>query len=231
VSAADLTDERIHELYELAHRLAAEDEEHFTVHARTNDLVHVFRRVDTGEVVGFQFWLARPIDLPRSQVVIAGKVRVTPAFRNRGLHLLSCVAFYARSKVRHPFTRYYWAAMASVLGFVSFSEALADYRFFDPKARQGEAGAIRDTFVAMAEDNHFTIDEETGVIFVDIFLTPETLGRYPESFFERRSAKVYAAANPEFRTNGSYIGFWFRFTARNVLALSRQVMRKLARSS
>jgi hypothetical protein len=41
---------------------------------------------------------------------------------------------------------------------------------------------------------------------------------------------VYASANPGFRTNGCYLGFWFTFTPANLLALTRAIRRKLFRS-
>jgi len=226
VQCAVLTDERIHELYALANQLAVEDVEHFTRHARTNELVHVFRRADTGDVVGFQFWQTMSTNLPRCRVVSAGKLRIAPEFRNRGLHLLSMVLFFLRNKIGHPRTRYYCSELASVLGFISVTEALADYTLFDPSQREGDAGAVRDALVALAEGSQFELRDD-GLFFVDIFLTEETLASYPASFWDRPAAKVYAAANPEFRTNGCYAAFWFRFTPRNVASLSRRIARKL----
>jgi hypothetical protein len=214
-------------LYDLSNRLAAEDIDHFTVHAKACDLVHVFRRADTAEAVGFQFWLTRPVGLPRSHAIIGGKLRMVPEFRNYGLHLLSGLVFFLQNKLHHPRTRFYRLSIASALGFISITEALTEYHVFDPSQRTGEAGAIRETLVANAEASHFQLDEETGLFFVGIHMTPETLSRYPADFWERPAARVYAALNPEFRTNGSYAAFWFRFTPRNIAALTRKITRKL----
>lgn len=227
VACAALDDAQIRELYELSNRLAAEDLDHFTVHAKSNDLVHVFRRADTREAVGFQFWQTRPLGLPRSRAIIGGKLRIVPEFRNYALHLLSGLAFFLRNKLRHPGTRFYRLSIASVLGFISITEALAEYHVFDPSRRTGEEGAVRAALLAMAEDSHFEMDEKTGLFFVGIFMTPETLGRYPDDFFDRPAARTYACLNPEFRTNGSYAAFWFRFTPRNLVALTRRIGRKL----
>lgn len=231
VRREDLTDAAIRELHAMASRLMAEDLPHFRVHAAANDLVHVFRRVDTGEIVGFQFWRTAPLDLPRSRVILGGKLRILPEFRNHGLHLLSGLVFYLQNALGHPGTRYYRLSMASLFGFVSLTEALASHRIFHPRDRGEEADAVRKAFVALAGESHFRLDEETGLFFVDIFMTPETLGRYPPSYFERPAARAYAAANPDFRTNGCYLGFWFRFTPANLRALLAAIRRKLWRGA
>ncbi len=227
----DFTDATLRELHALANRLMAEDLEHFRVHAHANDLVHVFRRTDTGEVVGFQFWRTAPIGLPRGRIILGGKLRILPEFRSRGLHLLSGLLFYVQDKLRHPGRRYYRLSIASLFGFVSITEALAHYELFDPKRRGREAEALREAFLALAHESHFDVDEERGLFRVNIFMTPETLGRYPPRYFEKPAARVYASVNPEFRTNGCYVGFWFRFTPANLLSLTRSIVRKLARAS
>ncbi len=51
----------IQELHAVSSSLMAESLEHFHVHALANDLVHVFRRADTGRIIGFQFWRTAPI--------------------------------------------------------------------------------------------------------------------------------------------------------------------------
>ncbi len=81
--------------------------------------------------------------------------------------------------------------------------------------------------MAAAKENHFRLDEETGLFFVDIFMTPETLDRYPPSYFERPAARRYASINPSYRVNGAYVGFWFRFTPRNLLSMIQAIRRRL----
>lgn len=223
----DFSEERLRELHAMASALMAEDFDHFRVHAETNDLVHVFRRADTGAIVGFQFWKTAPIGLPRSRAIVGGKLRVLPEFRSRGLHLVSGLLFFLEVKRRDPFTRYYRLSIASMFGFVSITEALAEYQLFDPRRRGGEDEAVRAAFLALAAESHFRVDEETGLFFVNIFMTEETLGRYPPRYFEKPAARVYASINPEFRSNGCYAGFWFRFTRANLIAMSRVIVRKL----
>jgi hypothetical protein len=227
----DLTEAHVGDLHAMANRLMAEDLAHFRVHAEANDLVHVFRRTDSGEIVGFQFWRTAPIDLPGSHIILGGKLRIRPEFRNRGLHLLSGLAFFLQNKLRAPRTRYYRLSIASLFGFVSITEALARYDDFDPRASGPEADALRAAFVALAEESHFRLDEETGLFFVNIFMTPETLDRYPPRYFEKAAARAYTSINPGFRDNGAYIGFWFRFTPDNLLAMMRAIRRKLRREA
>src|SRR6185503_6691560 len=64
------TPELLRSLHTLANRLLSEDAEHFRVHAETNDVVHVYERVDTGEPVGFQFWRTAPMELPGCRAVL-----------------------------------------------------------------------------------------------------------------------------------------------------------------
>lgn len=226
----ELSEAVLRQLHAMAHRLMAEDLEHFRVHAQANDLVYVFRRTDTDDIVGFQFWRTAPMKLPRSRVILGGKLRILPEFRRYGLHLLSGLSFFLGNKLRHPRTRYYRLSIASMFGFVSITEALAHYRLFDPRASDAETAAVRDAFLASAEENHFRVDLETGLFFVNIYMTPETLERYPPAFFEKPAARRYAEINPEFRTNGSDVGMWFRFTPANLFSLSRAIARKLWRA-
>jgi hypothetical protein len=222
-----LSDELLRELHAFSTGLMAEDLEHFRVHAQSNDLVHIFRRTDTRTLVGFQFWRTAPIGLPGGRVILGGKLRILPGFRNRGLHLLSGLMFFLQDKLRHPRSRHYRLSIASLFGFVSITEALSRYHLFEPRQRTGEGGAVREAFLSLAEDSHFQVDEERGLFRVNIFMTPETLGRYSPDYFERPAARAYAAVNPEFRTNGCYVGFWFRFTPDNMAALTRATLRKL----
>jgi len=221
------TEARLRELHAFSARLMAEDFGHFQIHARTNDVVHVFRRADTNDVIGFQFWRTADMPLPRSRIILGGKLRIDPAFRNRGLHLLSGLAFFLQQKLRHPFVRYYRLSMASIFGFVSIADSLREYRFLDLRAAGKVEQAIAGSFRRLALENDFELDERTGAMFVNIFMTPETLERYPQAYFDKAAARAYATVNPEFRSNGCFVNFWFRFTFRNLLAMVRQINRKL----
>lgn len=223
------TEASLRTLHEVATRLMAEEYEHFRVHAYANDVVHVFRRVDTDEVVGFQFWRTAEMTLPYARIILGGKLRMLPEFRNYALHLLSGLVFYIQNQLRRPWTRFYRLSIASIFGFVSITEALADYRVFDPHERGDEAEAIRAAFVRLGAESHFVLDARRGWFHVGIVPTPETLARYSSRYFDKQAARSYAAANPEFRTNGYNLGFWFRFTPANLGALVRTVARKLGR--
>jgi hypothetical protein len=225
VERRDLTPGRLAALHALSNRLMAEDEGHFRVHAETNDLVHVFERTDTGAIVGFQFWRTLPMDLPGCRAIVGGKLRIQPEFRGQALHLRSGLRFYAENKLRHPLARYYRLSVASLFGFTSITGALAEYRIFDPRPADAEGHAIKAAFLTAARDSHFSVDEETGLFLVNIFMTPETVAAYPPSYFDKPAARIYARVNPGYRTNGAYVGFWFLFSPRNLLALGRAVAR------
>lgn len=211
-------------LHALANRLLPEDADHFRVHAVSNELVHVFEH--EGEIVGFQFWRTAPMELPRSRVILGGKLRILPAFRNRALHLRSGLRFYLQKQLRHPLTRYYRLSIASLFGFVSITSALAEYRVFDPRASDREGRAVREAFERTAAESNYRVDLETGLIFVDINMAEETLAAFPPSYFERPEAKRYAELNPGYRDNGSDVAFWFRFTPANLRSLWRKIRAK-----
>lgn len=225
IARADYTPALIGDLHALANRLMAESEAHFCVHAATNDVVHVFERADTGEVVGFQFWKSVPLGLPRAWAIFGGKLRIVPEFRGRALHLSSGLRFFAAHKARHPMARTYRLSLASLFGFTSITSALAEYTLFDPAPARDEARAITAAFGAMAASSHYRVDAASGLFDVAIRMTPETLARYPAAFFDKPAARAYAAVNPDYRTNGCYVGFWFRFSPRNLLALGRAIRR------
>lgn len=229
LSREALSDALLRELHAFANGLMAEEFEHFRVHASTNELVHIFRREDTGAIVGFQFWRTAPISLPNSRVILGGKLRIHPSFRGRGLHLLSGLTFYFQDKLRHPLHRYYRLSLASPFGFVAITEALARYHFFEPQPHTEEERALKEVFLSVAHKSHYEVDERTGLFLVHIYVTPETLGRYSPAYFERPAARAYASVNPDFRTNGRYVGFWFRFTPDNLASLLRTTVRKLSR--
>ncbi|HZW88886.1 MAG TPA: hypothetical protein VFF12_07390 [Myxococcaceae bacterium] len=219
------TDQLLAELHAFSNPLLPEDLAHFRVHAETNEVVHVFEH--GGAIVGYQFWRTAPIDLPGARLILGGKLRVLPEHRGRALHLRSGLRFFLGCKLRHPRTRYYRLAVASLFGFVSITSALAEYRILDPRPAPGDAEgqAIRAAFVRLAAESNFRLDPETGLIFVDIGIAPGTLAQFPADYLDRPEARVYARVNPRWRENRSDVAFWFRFTPRNLVALVRKIRR------
>jgi hypothetical protein len=225
IARRDFTDELMGRLHAFSNRILPEELAHFRVHAETNEVVHVFER--GGRMVGFQFWRTAPFALPRSRLILGGKLRVLPEHRGRALHLRSGLRFFLACKLRHPLTRYYRLAVASLFGFVSITSALAEYRIFDPRPRPGDAegAALGEAFARIAAENDFRIDPETGLMFVDIGIAPETLDQYPDGYLDRPEARAYARVNPGWRDNRSDVAFWFRFTPRNLVALTKKIRR------
>jgi hypothetical protein len=215
-------------LHALANRLMAEDRDHFRVHAESNDVVHLFEDA-AGEIVGFQFWRTAAMDRPGWRAIFGGKLRVLPPYRRHALHLRSGLRFYLASQLRHPFTRYYRLSLASLFGFVSIVSALAEFQLFDPRAGGEEGRALRATFERLAAESHYRLDPDSGLFFVNIYPSAETLAAYPASYYARPEAQIYIRANPGFRDNGCNIAFWFRFTPRNLAALARAIARKTRR--
>lgn len=230
IPRADFTPGLLAELHALADRLMREDFRHFEVHARTNDVVHVFERADTRAIVGFQFWKTMPLDLPRARAIVGGKLRILPEHRRQALHLRSGLRFYVAARRSYPLARFYRLSLASIFGFTSIASALAEYHFFDPHRSDAEGRALTAAFHRLSAGSGYDVDSETGLFPVRIFMTPETLALYPASFFEKPAARAYARLNPDYRTNGSYLGFWFRFSLRNTFCLLRAIGAARARS-
>jgi hypothetical protein len=218
-------------LHAMANRLMAETYDRFLAHAVTNDVVHVFERDDTGEVVGFQFWKTAPVDLPGARAIVGGKLRVVPAFRGRALHLSSGLRFLAEAQLRHPGTRFYRLSLASIFGFTSIASALARYHFYDPAPGDDETRAVSAAFERIAQDSGYTVDRATGLFDVRIHMTAETLARYPAAFFAKPAARAYARVNPGYRDNGCYVGFWFRFGPKNLAAITKAIARARLRAA
>src|ERR1700755_2189604 len=179
IPRAAFTPALLDSLHALANRLLSEDAAHFRVHAGTNDVVHVYERIDTGEPVGFQFWRTADMALPGCRVIIGGKLRVDPAFRRRALHLRSGLRFYLEAQLRHPRTRFYRLSLASLFGFVSITSALARYQRFDPHDASAEGRALRAAFQQLADESHYQLDPVTGLFPVGIRPTPAVLAQYP----------------------------------------------------
>jgi hypothetical protein len=217
------------ELHAMSNRLMTEDFEHFCDHAVTNEVVHVFERMDTRAIVGFQFWNTAPIELPGARAIVGGKLRVLPEFRGRALHLRSGLRFYGEAQLLRPRTRFYRLSLASIFGFTSIVSALAEYRLFEPRPRDDETRALTATFLRLARASHYEVDPASGLFLVRIFMTAETLAGYPDPFFAKPAARVYSAVNPDYRANGCYVGFWFRFSPRNLVSLLRAIRRAAMR--
>jgi hypothetical protein len=226
----EFTDRLLADLHAFSYGILPEELAHFRVHAETNEVVHVFEH--GGQIVGYQFWRTAPMELPRARMIMGGKLRVLPEHRGRALHLRSGLRFFLSCKLRSPRTRYYRLSIVSLFGFVSLTSALAEYHILDPHPTPGdtEGEAVRAAFARLAEDNHFRMDPGTGLMFVDIGISPETLAQFPAGYLDRPEARAYARINPGWRENRCDVAFWFRFTPRNLLALLRKIRRAGRRS-
>ena len=225
IARRDYTDALMAQLHAFSNPILPEDPAHFRLHAETNDVVHVFEH--GGRIVGYQFWRTAPLDLPGARMILGGKLRVLPEHRGRALHLRSGLRFFLACKARHPFTRYYRLSVVSLFGFVSLTSALAEYRILDPHPPPGdrEGEAIRAAFARILAESNYRMDPETGLMFVDIGIAPETLAQFPEGYLDRPQAREYIRINPGWRDNRSDVGFWFRFTPRNLVALVKKIRR------
>jgi hypothetical protein len=230
----------IDELHKLAVEMAAEDRGHFAKHAYTNDTVHLFREQESGAVVGFQFWRCSPGPEAGSRVVFGGKLRVRPAFRRRGLHLISALAYYDEIMSTHPSAQFHRLSIASVFGFVAIASALASYEFIAERAPP-EAGTpaqehalarseywLCDCVAARAAESGYEYDRVSGIVNVHIQLTPQLLSTYPPEFYARRLARTYSHRNPDFRSNGCYLAFGFPLSRENLTSIHAMVERRLA---
>jgi hypothetical protein len=217
IDRADFDDALLRPLHALASLLMAEPYEHFATHASTNDELHVFRRLDTGVIEGFQFWRCLPGTTARDRIVLGGKLRVRPSARRLGLHLCSGLAVLLDQQRRFPAASITRLSVASLFGFVSIVRRLARYEFIDASSRADLIPIVADVTRA----SHYAFDPSTGQVEVGIFMTAEQLATYPAAYFESAPARAYIAKNPDFRSNGRYLAFAFDVDRANVDALAQ----------
>lgn len=223
-AVSSLQQNEVAELHALANSLMQEDLEQFAKHVAANDSVHIFRGAD-GRVLGFQFWRHAVAD--GIQFIMGGKLRMHPSVRRRALHLYSGLLYYAERRLAMPLTPVVRLSIAAIFGFVSITEALAHYEFFPAPKANRDSPKIDAAFARMASYSGFLIRPDQ-TFFVNIYPTAQTLESYPAAYFERPAAQAYRAINPEFRTNGCYVGFWFRFELRNLRSLWQAIKRRNA---
>ena len=165
---------------------------------------------------------------PGWRAIVGGKLRILPAFRRRGLHLESGLRFYAQARLKHPLARFHRLSIASIFGYVSIVSALARVEHYDPASRTEEGRALHAAFARVAEESGFVI-EPGGLFDVGITMSAETLAQFDPRYFQKPAALAYSRINPEYRHNGRYVGFWFRFTAANLVALAWAVAKARSR--
>ncbi len=209
------TDALLAPLYQLSNAFMAEPFEHFLHHARTNDQLHIFRRV-AGQLVGFQLWRAFAGRSAGERFVLGGKLRILPEARRQGLHLASGLSVLLSERQRFPEAAITRLGVASLFGFVSIVRRVARYDFVNEASRPD----LIDVIGEVTHASRYTFDASTGLVRVGIFITPEQLLRYPPSYFESPAARAYCARNPAFRTNGSYLAFAFEVDRENLAALA-----------
>lgn len=216
---------RIAELHALANALMQEDLAQFTRHVGANEAVHVFRGRSDGQVLGFQFWRRGEDAEAGIEFIMGGKLRMHPSIRRRALHLYSGLLYALGRRLRRPLVPIQRLSIAGLYGFVSISEALANYQLYPLPEGVRDREAIHRAFARMAEFSRFEIRAD-GRFFVNIYPTAETLAAYPPPYYERPAARVYLGANPEFRSNGCYLGFCFRFDRANLASIIATIRRK-----
>jgi hypothetical protein len=207
---ADWTPALLDELHTLAITMSAESREHFERHAISNDCVYLFR--DQSALVGFQFW--RTVALPQARLILGGKLRIAPSHRRRGLHLRAGLAYYRAQGDA------YRVSLAGLFGFVSITRALSHYEVISTAT---SPAWLTDAVGHIARESDFAFDPASGLVRVGIQVTPAQLAAYPESFYASPQARAYAAVNPDYRTNGTYIAFGFPLSPANLAAMERAV--------
>jgi hypothetical protein len=106
--------------------------------------------------------------------------------------------------------------MASLFGFVSLTRSLAQYDVI----QEGTSPSwLCDAVDALARESDFAYERASGLVRVGIRITPAQLAAYPESFYASPHARAYAAHNPAYRDNGTYLAFGFPLSFENLQAL------------
>jgi hypothetical protein len=217
------------ELHAMANAMSVESREHFGVHAAAMDTVHLFRARATGAVVGFQFWGARPAQEAATRVILGGKLRISPAYRRRGLHLLSGLTFYREQLAAFPDVRLVRVSLCNLFGFMALARALERYDFVSEARLAPDDRWLCDVVASLAAESHFRFDRESALVDVRIFVSEAQLARYPAAFYETPLAREYIARNPDFRKNGAYLALWFPLTPDNLASIESELERVVSK--
>lgn len=226
---AQLRDAELGELHQLANAHMAESAQHFKQHAHSNDVVHCFRD-PSGTLLGFQFW--RSGDVPNAptptRFVLGGKLRIAPAVRRRGLHLVAGLQVLHDEQAAHPNHAVVRLANVSMFGFVTIARRLAHYFWLDAACGRPELLALT---TQLCEQSNFVFDPTRGSVDVGITMQRATLEGYPAHFWQLPQARAYAARNPAYATNGTYLTMAFDVDELNLRTLTEGTQAALRSAS
>ena len=215
---AHLDQAALNELHGLANALMSESASHFEHHARSNDVVHCFRDPN-GALLGFQFW--RSGDVPNAatptRFVLGGKLRIVPAARRRGLHLVAGLQVLRDELAAHPNHALVRLANVSIFGFVTIARRLSNYFWLDAACGRPELLALT---TQLCQQSDFVFDPTRGFVQVGIAIPRATLDAYPTDFWNLPQTRAYALRNPHYATNGTYLAMAFDVDELNLQALT-----------
>ncbi len=224
-----LSDAELERLHAFANVMAAEDAAHFARHLRTNHEVHFLTDRRSGNLAGFQAWRSEPLGEDR-RLLIGGKLRMHPAYRGRGLHLLSGLRFYANERERYPGRYFDRVAIANLFGFSTLVRNLSHYTIFDPRDELHGIDRQRfDQVAAITAQSGYQLDPITGYVHVGIRMTEAQLFSYPDAFYQSDAAKMYFERIPDARSSDCQLAIWFPFDDANLRSLRQGAQHRLCR--
>eukprot|EP00927_Polykrikos_kofoidii_P073202 TRINITY_DN69272_c0_g1_i1.p1 TRINITY_DN69272_c0_g1~~TRINITY_DN69272_c0_g1_i1.p1 ORF type:complete len:323 (-),score=28.70 TRINITY_DN69272_c0_g1_i1:46-978(-) len=183
--------ELANELYAFSYALSREPRDHWQRHVNTNSELHTFRDACTGEMLGFQMWRFGSTPDPSVRVLWGGKLRVAPAARRQGLHLVSNLVAAKHAHGAAGGAATVRVALVNVFGFCSLQPALSSWQT-PPLADDAAGRAVSATLRPFCEENGFRYDASSGRVDVgqDSPLKTDDL---PENWWSRPAVDAFRA--------------------------------------
>jgi len=223
---SSLSHDESQRIYEFCNSLMAESFESFHCHVSLHDVVYLFRKKDTNELVGVSYWRNRTTQNPHIKVILQGKLRIHKDYRRLGLHNRAGLYYYIRCQIRAPFTRFYFMSIASIFNFVSMRKTVGEYYILNgdhPPSTPCSVFLLYPILQAMMKEDSFEFDEETKAIFVHVTIREEVMNEFPASYYLLPEAQEYIRVNPKFK-EAHDIAYAYPFTFWNVMYILWRVV-------
>lgn len=185
------------ELFDFSCALAVDERSVFQRHLDTCTEAHTLRCAETGRLRGFQQWRLERND--RYVMHHSGKLRMEPAIRRRGLHLLLNLVALDGAQLQSAASAadalpVYRMGLVNLFGFQALRPALASAVVPPLQAGGGPAAEVFEREMAsFCRDNGFAMDPAT--YRVDITQTqPHVPSEFSEAYWSRPEVVEYREA-------------------------------------
>jgi len=216
---ASLDASQTQRIYEFCNSLMEESFESFHRHVSLHDVVYLFYKKETRELIGVSYWRHKDTQHPHIKVIIQGKLRIHKDYRRRGLHNRAGLYYYLRCQIRAPFIRFFFVSIASIFNYVSMRKTVGEYYILNDVCSPStprNVSFLYPVLHGMMKEDNFKFDEETKAIYVHVTIREDVMNEFPPSYYQLPEAQEYMQVNPKFKAAHD-IAYAYPFTLANVL--------------